>query len=129
MKWTCDTGKPYIRRANGKEMASSIRDAYRLAYCQLTYGTRGFYVLIQRKTGREILDCAKTSSELKRRIIMCHFVRFQAWANSVKRRAQGKKRKFCDNPHSEYNQNERRRRGQKQDIDRRKRRELKQVKP
>lgn len=35
-RWTRNTGKPYIRRANGNEKADTIKMAYRLAFHQLT---------------------------------------------------------------------------------------------
>lgn len=88
MIWTRDTGKPYASRANGKETAATLRDAIRLAVMREEYGPRGFYVLIQRRTGSDIMACARTKKELWP--LACFWVRNSVWANQIKARSQGR---------------------------------------
>jgi hypothetical protein len=83
-------GKPYIRRANGKEKALTFRDAVRLAFYRDRYGTRGFYIMTQRRSGPGIMACGRTRAEIVGTIANCWFVHFNSWANRIKRFAQGK---------------------------------------
>lgn len=91
IKWTRDTGKPYIRRANGKEIGGNIQTAFRLAYCRMSYGFRGFYVMIQRRTGREVMGVGRTRQEIVRSIMAVRPGHpFREWANRMKLFSQGR---------------------------------------
>jgi hypothetical protein len=81
--------KPYIRRANGCEKSESLRVALRLAAYQLT--GQPFYVLVQRGFPRLAIEVGHSRSAIVRTIIGAHFGGFNAWANRLKRRAQGAK--------------------------------------
>lgn len=88
-RWRKDTGKPIIRRANGKERAATKRDALRLAFFRDAYGVRGFFVMIQRNTGPEVMAVGRTRSDIVGAILLCRLVRFRSWARRIKRRSQG----------------------------------------
>ena len=78
-----DWGKPYIRRANGRERSGTIRLAFQLAWFRMTYKS-GFYVLVQRGVKNEVLACGKSRTEIIRSLVGCFFERFNSWANEAK---------------------------------------------
>lgn len=90
VRWNRNTGKPYIRRSTGKERATGLRDAIKLAYYMLHYGRGNFYVMIQRRAGREIMTVGRTKSDIKGSLWGARRYGFNAWANRLKRIAQGR---------------------------------------
>jgi hypothetical protein len=88
-KWTKDTGKPYIRRANGKERATTLRNAMRLAIYRELYGRSGFYVLVQRHSGPEVMSVGRTRDDIIGSLLSVRKPSdFNRWANRIKRMAQ-----------------------------------------
>lgn len=85
--------RPYIRRANGREMATTMRMAVRLAF----YRTRGrpFYVMVQRGFPSLVLECQGTRRELERSPlpVATGNKSFREWSRSAMGIAQGPKKK------------------------------------
>lgn len=89
-KWSRVVGKPYIRRANGKEQANSLRQSWELAAARVRWGRRGFYVMMQRKVKHSLMAVGRTKEELKKSVLAVRRLGFAEWANRVKRIAQEK---------------------------------------
>ena len=82
-----DRYKPYVRRANGREKAESMRDAMNLAYYKLL--KKPFFVLVQRGWPNLVIGCGETKATVKRSPLAANWYGFNNWATIVKHRAQG----------------------------------------
>jgi len=82
--------KPYVRRANGKEMSSSWVIAYRLAFYRML--KKPFYVMVQHGFPNLAMAVGKTKRDVQRSPLPVAVKRksFRRWANAVQRRAMGK---------------------------------------
>lgn len=78
--------RPYVRRANGREMATSIRMATRLAFYRLL--KKPFYVMVQRGFPLLAMECGPSRRELEEGILSTKS--FRVWSRDVMRRCQGK---------------------------------------
>lgn len=87
-----DWGKPYIRRANGKETSDSFRETFRLAF--YTVRNKPFYVLVQRGVKNEVMACGASKAELLRGFFGCYFTPYTVWTNRLKLNAQGREQEF-----------------------------------
>lgn len=79
---------PYVRRANGREQTSTLRDAIRLAFHRLR--GRPFYVMVQRGFPNTVIAVARSKRELSRSPLPVATGRmnFGQWAKSIQRYAQ-----------------------------------------
>jgi hypothetical protein len=84
--------KPYIRRANGREKAESLRIAFRLAFYQEM--GRPFYVMVQRGWPNLAIAVGKSKRELKRTPIGVRLKKmsYRTWSRHIQRCAS--KRNF-----------------------------------
>lgn len=82
-----DRYKPYIRRANGREKAESLRDAINLTYHRML--KKPFYVLVQRGWPNLVIGCGENKAEIKRRPLAANWYGFNNWTQILKHRAQG----------------------------------------
>lgn len=87
-KWSRAVGKPYIRRANGKEQANTLRQSLELAVARVRWGRKGFYVMLQRKVKHSLMAVGRTKEELKASIIALRRKRFTKWSNEMKQLTQ-----------------------------------------
>lgn len=87
-KWSRVVGKPYIRRANGKEQANSLRQSWELAAARVRWGRKGFYVMMQRKVTDSLMAVGRTKSELKASIPAVRRNGFRQWSREVKKLTQ-----------------------------------------
>jgi hypothetical protein len=89
-----DKFKPYLRRGNFREKASTMRDAIRLAFWREWARENGrfYYVLIQRKCPPDvIMAVGQSKAAIKKDLVGARRGGFAKWADRVKRRAQGRK--------------------------------------
>lgn len=81
---------PYIRRANGREQAPTLRLGIQLAFHGLI--GRPFYVMVQRGFPNRVLAVARSKRELSRSPlpVATGQMNFREWAKSIQRRFQRK---------------------------------------
>jgi hypothetical protein len=91
--------RPYVRRANGREMATSLKMAYRLAF----YNLRGkpFYVMVQHGFPNLALQVDKSKLEIQRSIVEVHakWSTFRKWQGKIHKLAtKGRDKVFLTFP-------------------------------
>jgi len=87
-----DKFRPYVRRANGREMTSSMRVAVRLAYFRLR--KRPFYVMVQRGFPNSVMDCGATRRDLEQAVlpVFAGMKTFRRWSRDTMNYAAGEKK-------------------------------------
>lgn len=85
--------KPYVRRANGREKAETLRIAYRLAFYRMR--RKPFYVMVQRGFPNLAIEVGATKRDVQTKPVMIAWRgwKFKAWARHVYRNAIGVERK------------------------------------
>ena len=83
---------PYVRRANGSEMAESLRIAFRLAYYQLR--GKPFFVMVQRGFPNLAIEVGASKREVQQQPLSVNIGRlsFKQWAKQVGAKARGQHR-------------------------------------
>jgi hypothetical protein len=73
--------KPYIRKINGKEMPTSMRDAIRLCVFTELSG----YVMVQRGRPNVVVAVGRTKRDIKRSILAISLggMSFKQWSSKV----------------------------------------------
>lgn len=81
--------RPYVRRANGREKAETMRIAFRLAFYQ-SLG-KPFYVMVQHGFPNLAIDAGPSKREVKQSPVLVRFGRktFRRWSKDVQLRACG----------------------------------------
>lgn len=92
-KWNRDTGKPYIRRANGRERATGFKDRIRLTIFQAEFGPHGFYVLVQRRCGNTVMAIGLTRADIIASLVGVGSASrgFSRWTQRIKHLSQGRR--------------------------------------
>lgn len=82
--------RPYVRLANGREHASSFRDAFRLAFYQQL--GKPFYVMVQHGVPNRVMAIGASKRDVQRQPLGAHKSRggFKAWSKRLQLRALGK---------------------------------------
>ena len=78
---------PYVRRANGREKAESMRIAFRLAYYQTL--RKPYVVMVQKGFPDIAIEVASSKRELKDKplVVAMKTMSFREWAKRIQRRA------------------------------------------
>jgi len=77
--------RPYIRRANGREQATTLKMACRLAFYQMR--GRKFYVMVQHGFPNLVLEVGATKRAIMQSFPMLHWFTFREFAKQLQRRA------------------------------------------
>lgn len=83
--------QPYVRRANGREKADSLKMTFRLAFYQ-SLG-KPFYVLVQRGFPNLAIAVHRSRFEIARGVLVVHAKRmtFRTWTFRLQRQAAARR--------------------------------------
>lgn len=79
--------KPYVRRANGRERATSLRMAIRLAYYKMS--GKPYYVMVQRGFPNAVIGVGASKRDVQRGPLLVAIGRlsFRTWSGAIRRLA------------------------------------------